>query len=451
MRALLLMTLTICAAVTVPGSGIQAQREPRGIRLSDITWQQAADALGPETVVIVPLGAGSQEHGPHLKLGNDAVLADYLTRRVLEASDVVVAPSLPYHFSPAFVDYPGSASLTSQTAQAMTTEAVMSLARFGPRRFYVLNTDRSATSVLERTARGLAAQGVLLGYTDLASRLDRASAPVRQQESGVHADEVDTSMMLYIDPASVDMRRAVRELGLSTDPLRLTPRRGAPGTFSASGVLGDPTLATQTKGRVIVEGLVAAVLEDIERLRSATPQAPVSTPTAPAAVLSMPPQRRPDAGSRTCTPADERTIRSLGDAFTLHWRNADAAQLAALWSLEGDVVHPDGVTERGRDVIRANRAALFIRHEYRGSRHPVTIGNIRCVAFDVAVADGKWEMGGVSDASGNALPTFEGLLTLVVKRSVEGGWLVEAYRYTQKPAAAPMPVLLKRPGFPGAR
>lgn len=450
MRALLLMTFTIGAAVTVPGSGIQAQREPRGIRLSDITWQQAADALRPETVVIVALGAGSQEHGPHLKLGNDAALADYLTRRVLEASDVVVAPSLPYYFSPAFVDYPGSASMTSQTALAMTTDAVMSLARFGPRRFYVLNTDRSTTSVLERTAQGLAAQGVLLGYTDLASRLDRASAPVRQQESGMHADEVETSMMLYIDPASVDMRRAVRELGLSTGPLRLTPRRGAPGTFSASGVLGDPTLATHAKGRVIVEGLVAAVLEDIERLRSATPPAPVSTPTPPAAVLSMPAQRRPDTGPRTCTPSDERTIRSLGDAFTLHWRNADAAQLAELWAREGDMVHPDGVTERGREVIRANRAALFIRREYRGSRHPVTIGNIRCLSSDVAVADGKWEMGGVSDPSGNALPTFEGLLTLVVKRSAEGGWLVEAYRYTQKPAAAPMPMLLKRPGFTGA-
>jgi creatinine amidohydrolase len=376
------------------------------------------------------------------------VLANYLTRRVLEASDVVVAPSLPYHFSPAFVDYPGSASLTSQTALAMTTDAVLSLARFGPRRFYVLNTDRSTTSVLERTARGLAAQGVLLGYTDLSSRLDRASAPVRQQESGLHADEVETSMMLYIDPASVDMRRAVREVGLLTDPLRLTPRRGAPGTFSASGVSGDPTLATQAKGRVIVEGLVAAILEDIERLRSATPPAPASTPAPQPAPPSMTAQRRADAGSRTCTPGDDRAIRSLGDAFTLHWRNADAAQLASLWTLEGDLVHPDGVVERGREVIRANRAALFIRREYRGSRHPITIGNIRCVSSDIAVADGKWEMGGVSDTSGNALPTFEGLLTLVVKRT-EGGWLVEAYRYTQKPAAAPMPLLLKRPGFPG--
>jgi creatinine amidohydrolase len=449
MRSLLLLTLTICTAVTVPGTAVQAQREPRGIRLSDVTWQQAAEALRPETVVIVPLGAGSQEHGPHLKLGNDAVLAEYLTRRVLEASDVVVAPSMPYYFSPAFVDYPGSASLTSQTSLAMTTDAVLSLARFGPRRFYVLNTDRSATSVLERSARGLGAQGVLLDYTDLSSRLDRASASVRQQESGMHADEVETSMMLYIDPASVDMRRAVRELGVPTDPLRLTPRRGAPGTFSASGVSGDPTLATPAKGRVIVESLVAAILEDIERLRSATPPAPVSMPAPQSAAPAMPPQRRPAAGPRTCTPGDERSIRSLGDALTLHWRNADAAQLASLWAQEGDMVHPDGVTERGREVIRANRAALFIRQEYRGSRHPVTIGSIRCVSGDVAVADGKWEMGGVTDTSGNALPTFEGLLTLVARRVTEGGWLVEAYRYTQKPSAAPMPLLLKRPGFSG--
>jgi uncharacterized protein (TIGR02246 family) len=135
--------------------------------------------------------------------------------------------------------------------------------------------------------------------------------------------------------------------------------------------------------------------------------------------------------------------------LTLHWRNADAAQLASLWAQEGDMVHPDGVTERGREVIRANRAALFIRQEYRGSRHPVTIGSVRCVSGDVAVADGKWEMGGVTDTSGNALPTFEGLLTLVARRVAEGGWLVEAYRYTQKPSAAPMPLLLKRPGFSG--
>jgi hypothetical protein len=77
----------------------------------------------------------------------------------------------------------------------------------------------------------------------------------------------------------------------------------------------------------------------------------------------------------------------------------------------------------------------------------MTIGNIRCLTADTAVVDGKWELRGVSDASGKPMPAFEGLLTLVMKRT--GAWYIEAYRYTQKPAPAPMPTWLKRPGYPG--
>ena len=217
------------------------------------------------------------------------------------------------------------------------------------------------------------------------------------------------------------MRRAVKEFNPSPGPLQLTRRRGAPGTFSESGVWGDPTLATREKGRVIVEALVTAILEDIEALRRAPLPSPGPVPAPVAAPIAQP-QPRPAAAAagRTCTPGDERTIRGFADAFTLHWTNADAAELAGLWSDEGDIVHPDGLIERGRETIRANRAALFIRREYRGSRHPITLGSIRCPTSDTAVADGKWELRGVSDASGKMLPTFEGQLTLVMKRT--GGW-----------------------------
>ncbi len=447
MRVVLLVS-ALTAALAASHAPILAQQRPKGIRLADITWQQAADVLRSDTVVVLPLGAGSKEHGPHLKLGNDAALAEYLTRRVLEAADVVVAPALAYHFYPAFSEYPGSTSLTLETARAMTTEAAASLARYGPRRFYVLNTGVSTTRALDPAARALAAQGLLLTYTDLAGRLERVSAPVRQEEGGTHADEVETSMMLYIDSQSVDMRRAVKEFIPSIGPLQLTRQRNGIGTFSESGVWGDPTLATREKGRVIVEGLVAAVLEDIEALRRATPPVPGYSAAAPAAGRTFQAPRPMGSGARTCTPSDERTIREVGDAFTLHWTNADAIKLAGLWSLEGDIVHPDGLTERGRETIRANRAALFLRPEYRGSRHPITIGNIRCLTSDTAVADGKWELRGLTDAAGKLLPSFEGLLTLVMSRA-SGGWLIEAYRYTQKPAAAPMPTWLKRPGYPG--
>ena len=447
MRVVLLVSSLGLAAVSA-GSSILAQPGSKGIRLTDITWREAGDVLRPETVVVIPLGAGSKEHGLHLKLGNDAILADYLTRRVLEASDVVVAPSLPYHFYPAFIEYPGSATLTADTALTLTTEIALGLASYGPKRFYVLNTGVSTTRVLQRAAQTLAADGILLRYTDLAGRVERASAPVSRQEGGTHADEVETSMMLYIDPASVDMRRAVQDFNPSPGPLRLTRRRGAPGTFSESGVWGDATLATREKGRLIVDALVAAILEDIEAVRRAPLPSPGPAPASVAApIAARPPRAAAAAGAPTCTAGDERTIRGFADAFTLHWTNADAAELASLWSDEGDIVHPDGLIERGRETIRGNRAALFIRREYRGSRHPITLGAIRCLTSDTAVADGKWELRGVSDANGKTLPTFEGQLTLVMKRT--GGWAIEAYRYTQKPTPAPMPTWLKRPGYPG--
>jgi len=449
MRVLLLVS-TIVLAVVAPGPiALAQQQRSRGLRLAELTWQQAADALRPETVVVIPLGAGSKEHGPHLKLGNDAIVSDYLTQRAVAAADVVVAPALPYHYYPAFVEYPGSTSLTLDTARALTVDAVLGLAQFGPRRFYVLNTGVSTTRALEPAASQLAKQGILLTFTDLGGRLDRVSAPIRQQEGGTHADEVETSMMLYIDPASVDMRRAVKEYSPASGPLRLTRRRGAPGTFSESGVWGDPTLATRDKGRVIVEGLVSGILEDIEALRRASPPAPSAATAAPMPAIRS---AMPGAGSATrpqsCTPGDERTIRGFGDAFTLHWNNGDAENLSLLWSVDGDIVHPDGLTERSRETIRANRTALFLRQEYRGSKHPLMLGNVRCVTADTAVVDGKWELRGVTDAGGRLLPTFEGLLTLMMARG-PSGWAIEAYRYTQKPAAAPMPTWLKRPGYPG--
>ena len=332
-----LRLVTVLAAAAAAASVIVAQQAPKGIRLATLTWPEAAAVLRPDTVVVIPLGAGSKEHGPHLKLGNDAIIADYLTRRVLDASDVVVAPALPYHFYPAFVEYPGSTSLALETARALTADVALNLSRFGPRRFYVLNTGISTVRALEPAARALAAQGILLGYTDLGTRLDRAAAPVRQQEGGTHADEIETSMTLFIDPDAVDMRRAIKEYTPSPGPLRLTRTRGGAGTFSESGIWGDPTLATREKGRVIVEALVAGILEDIEAIRRAPLPSPSAlAPPPPPPAPSSPPRvrrrwRRPSgllAGRRT-------VIRALGEAFTLHWTNADAVRLSGCGRREG--------------------------------------------------------------------------------------------------------------------
>lgn len=114
-------------------------------------------------------------------------------------------------------------------------------------------------------------------------------------------------------------------------------------------------------------------------------------------------------------------------------------------SQDGDIAHPDGSVERGSQVIRQNRAYLFSLPEHAASRHSLAIGHIRCLAPDIAVADGKWELRGVVDAGRRAVPPVEGLSTLVVKRT-RGSWAIEAYRYTVTPRTGP-PTFLKQPGF----
>ncbi len=434
------MRFPIAALALVPAlflaaapAAVQPQSSPvKGQRLADISWPDAERLLTPDAVVVIPLGAGSKEHGPHLKLGNDLKLAEYLTSRLVDTSPVIVAPAVPYHYYPGFLDYPGSTSLTLDTAREHTVEVARSLARYGPRRFYVVNTDNSAVRALEPAAAALAADGILLRFTAIGDRLERASGGIREQPGGSHADEIDTSMMLYVDPSSVDMSKAVKEYRPSTGPLRLTRTPTGDGTYSASGIWGDPTLATRDKGRVFVEAIVAGINEDIQRLRTAPLPAKTSLtasppPARPVTVATAP--QPPSTVADRCTPASWRSIMAIGDAFAAAWANANAERLGGLWSESGNIIHTDGTVERGSKHITQNRIILFNRPEYRGSRHSLQFTLIRCLAEDVAVADGNWEMRDLRDARGQPAPSMQGQATAVVKRSGES-WFIEAYRYT---------------------
>jgi creatinine amidohydrolase len=238
------------------------------VLLESLSWDEAEKILKPNTVVVIALGAESKEHGRHLQLNNDFLMAEYLKKRVLDAApqNTVIAPTINYSFYPAFLEYPGSTSLSVDTARAMITDIVHSLAHYGPRRFYILNTGISTLGPLAQAATDLAKDGIVLHYTDL-TKDDPVEKKVRQS-GGTHADEIETSMMLYIAPDSVRMKKAIRDLN-SHQPGGLTRDPQGKGTYSPTGAWGDPTLATREKGQAVVESLVATILKDIEDLRTA--------------------------------------------------------------------------------------------------------------------------------------------------------------------------------------
>jgi creatinine amidohydrolase len=253
-----------------------------GVLLEDITWVDAEKVLGPDTVVVLPIGAASKEHGPHLRLANDWMLADYFRRRLAEARPVVVAPIVGYQFYPAFAQYPGSTSLRLETARDLVVDVCRSLARFGPRRFYALNTGLSTVRALQPAAEVLAADGILLAYTDWSGALRETERAVCTQPAGTHADESETSLMLVAAPSSVDMSRAVRDIHPQR-PGGLVRSPDGPGTYSPTGVYGDATLATREKGEKLAQAVLRALERDVDAVRVA----PLPTPAAP---LPLPPR-----------------------------------------------------------------------------------------------------------------------------------------------------------------
>jgi creatinine amidohydrolase len=248
-------------------SAPKTSQNERGVLLEQLSWDEADEALSPARIVVIPLGAESKEHGRHLQLNNDWVMAEYLKERILAAAPVVIAPTINYSYYPAFLEYPGSTSLRKETARDMIVDICHTLASYGPRRFYILNTGVSTIRPLSEAAKILASEGVTLRYFDW-GEIDAVVKKVQQQAGGTHADEIETSMMLYIAPNTVRMSRAAKDL--STDhrgPLTRNPK-ASEGTYSATGAWGDPTLATKEKGQMLVDATVQAILADIANLQT---------------------------------------------------------------------------------------------------------------------------------------------------------------------------------------
>jgi creatinine amidohydrolase len=267
-RCLVVATLWLTGCATASSRSTSTSAGDR--RIEFLPWTEAVVLLDTGAVVMIPLGAQAKEHGPHLPLNNDWLLAEYFSAAVRKRSAVVVYPTVNYSFYPAFTEYPGSTTLQQQTATNMLVDIVRSIARHGPRRFYILNTGVSTLRALAPARDSLAASGILMVYTDILRIGKAAEDEVRQQQGGTHADELETSMMLYMHPEVVNMSLAPDDYhpgagGLTRDSA-VAARDGK--TWSRSGTYGNATLATREKGRVIVTAQVEGMLAEIAALRA---------------------------------------------------------------------------------------------------------------------------------------------------------------------------------------
>ncbi len=264
------ITTTIIERTEIRAEDLHAAGRPdvrlKSVLLEDLTWIEAEKAIKNYQVALIALGARTKEHGPHLLLKNDYLLAEYLMKRVSREVPVLVLPTLQYGYYPAFLEYPGSISIGAETFKNFVADICRSMHGYGMKKFYVLNTGVSTVGPLQRAAEELAPLGIKLRFLNILEVDRNLPAGLLRQEGGTHADEGETSMMLEVAPETVDMSKAVKDFDPRPGRRGLTRKPDGAGNYSRSGVYGDPTLATKEKGRIIVEATVGEVVRQVREL-----------------------------------------------------------------------------------------------------------------------------------------------------------------------------------------
>ena len=262
------LALLICVLVVASAFGQQPSHKATFVE--NKPWTEVRALLTDTTLVMIPLGAEAKEHGPHLQLKNDWLIAEYLKERISRTQPVAIYPTLNYHYYPAFLEYAGSTSIRMETAYSMIVDICRVISAHGPRKFYILNTGVSTLIPLKVAKEMLAKQGILMVYTDILNVAGEAEKKIKQQPAGTHADEIETSMMLYMAPETVDMTKAARDIPVNDGPGPLTLNTNNPfGRYSPTGIYGDATLATKDKGSIVTEAMVDGINREINALRKA--------------------------------------------------------------------------------------------------------------------------------------------------------------------------------------
>jgi creatinine amidohydrolase len=220
-----------------------------GVWLEDLTWPEAKARFEAGMPVVIPVGAASKAHGPHLPLKTDALTARALAQKLIERLPMIAAPVVGFGFYPAFTAFAGSQHLSAATFKALLAELLGNLRGHGVARIVLLNTGVSTEKPIDEVAAG-ATDLLVLHMRGLGAAADR----LLDVAEGGHADERETSVMLALDPRSVRMERLKLE-----------------GAFEQTGATGDPTRATAFKGERIlaarVDDMVAAITNRWSDLR----------------------------------------------------------------------------------------------------------------------------------------------------------------------------------------
>lgn len=251
--------------------------------------QLAASPDVAKTVAVLPVAA-TEQHGPHLPLNVDSALVDGVVAHALPhlapELPVLVLPTQKIGASIEHIRFPGTLSLSAPTLLALWNELGACVARAGIQKLLIFNSHGGQNGLMEAAARELRTQHGLIVYHaswyNLPLGEAAAAFSAHEHRFGIHAGDIETSMMLALAPHQVDMEQARDFHSRSQDRADRYPILGNGKSaklgwqmqdYNPQGAAGNAAAATAAKGQALLDaaGLqLARLLAEISDLAQDT-------------------------------------------------------------------------------------------------------------------------------------------------------------------------------------
>ncbi|MGY2049878.1 creatininase family protein [Methylobacterium sp. JK268] len=254
----------------------------------DLTTTEIRARAMDRAIAVLPVAAVEQ-HGPHLPLGTDAIIAEgYLARAaalVPDDLDVLLLPVQAVGKSDEHLSFPGTLTLSAATALAAWGEIGRAVHRAGCRKLVIVTAHGGNSALIDLLALDLRGAVGLLAVTTAWSRFGTPPGlfPEEEIRHGIHGGAIETALMLALRPDLVRREQVrpfvPRSLAMERDFTHL--RAGRPAAFAwlaedlnPAGAIGDASLATPEAGEAaLAHGARAFVelLRDVDRFSLSAP------------------------------------------------------------------------------------------------------------------------------------------------------------------------------------
>ena len=260
---------------------------------SDLNTQDFASLNKSRTIAVLPLAA-TEQHGPHLPLSVDADIVNGVLGHALPILKAT-APDLPVYFlptqaiglSPEHAAFPGTLTLKPETLMRLWTDIAESVNAAGIHKLVLFNAHGGHAGAMDVVSRDLRARLGMLVYSVSWYQLPLLNAEGKdvnalfsdhEHRFGVHAGEVETSVMLALKPQSVQMDKAQNFHSTSEERAAKFSILGNGKSaklawqmqdYNAAGAAGNAAAATAAKGQALLDAAgrsLAQLLVEIDQL-----------------------------------------------------------------------------------------------------------------------------------------------------------------------------------------